>query len=129
MTIRLSLNICQRLMIDTIQVIYYEACKSSSGSYLCGGTPLMFVLASSIFIFILILFFISIFTTFHCDIFLTGHSHREEYVQDDGGLMFRGVYNRIKPTPWNYAQYEKDILECALYLVREIGKVFNLKDR
>lgn len=52
-----------------------------------------------------------------------GHSHREEYIQEDGGLMFRGVYNRIKPTPWNYAQYERDVLECALYLVREIGKV------
>ncbi|XP_072936841.1 annulin-like isoform X2 [Epargyreus clarus] len=56
-------------------------------------------------------------------VYMPGHSHREEYVQEDGGLMFRGVYNRIKPTPWNYAQYEKDILECALYLVREIGKV------
>ncbi|XP_034826391.1 annulin-like isoform X2 [Maniola hyperantus] len=56
-------------------------------------------------------------------VYMPGHSHREEYVQDDGGLMFRGVYNRIKPTPWNYAQYEKDILECALYLVREVGKV------
>ncbi|KAG7311372.1 hypothetical protein JYU34_002411 [Plutella xylostella] len=56
-------------------------------------------------------------------VYMPGHSHREEYVQEDGGLMFRGVYNRIKPTPWNYAQYEKDILECSLYLVREIGKV------
>lgn len=45
---------------------------------------------------------------------------------EDGGLMYRGVHNRIKPTPWNYAQYEKDILECALYLVREIGKVLYL---
>ena len=54
----------------------------------------------------------------------SGHSHRDEYILEDGGLMFRGVYNRIKPTPWNYAQYEKDILDCALYLVREIGKVF-----
>ncbi|XP_063376431.1 annulin isoform X1 [Cydia fagiglandana] len=57
------------------------------------------------------------------EVYMPGHSHREEYVQEDGGLMFRGVYNRIKPTPWNYAQYEKDILDCALYLVREIGKV------
>ncbi|XP_028170220.1 annulin-like isoform X2 [Ostrinia furnacalis] len=56
-------------------------------------------------------------------VYMPGHSHREEYVQEDGGLMFRGVYNVIKPTPWNYAQYEKDILECALYLVSEIGKV------
>ncbi|XP_013182952.2 annulin isoform X1 [Amyelois transitella] len=56
-------------------------------------------------------------------VYMPGHSHREEYIQEDGGLMFRGVYNRIKPTPWNYAQYEKDILDCSLYLVREIGKV------
>uniref|UniRef100_A0A2A4JKA1 protein-glutamine gamma-glutamyltransferase n=1 Tax=Heliothis virescens TaxID=7102 RepID=A0A2A4JKA1_HELVI len=56
-------------------------------------------------------------------VYMPGHSHRDEYVLEDGGLMFRGVYNRIKPTPWNYAQYEKDILDCALYLVREIGKV------
>ncbi|OWR44550.1 putative annulin [Danaus plexippus plexippus] len=56
-------------------------------------------------------------------VYMPGHSHREEYVQEDGGLVFRGVYNRIKPAPWNYAQYEKDILECALYLIREVGKV------
>ncbi|XP_068621101.1 annulin-like isoform X2 [Battus philenor] len=56
-------------------------------------------------------------------VYMPGHSHREEYVQEDGGLMYRGVYNRIKPSPWNYAQYEKDILDCALYLVREVGKV------
>lgn len=52
-----------------------------------------------------------------------GSSHRDEFVLADGGLMYRGVYNVIKPAPWNYAQYEKDILECALYLVREVGKV------
>lgn len=46
-------------------------------------------------------------------------------MQEDGGLMFRGVYNIIKPMAWNYAQYEKDILECAFYLVREVGKVRN----
>ncbi|RVE54165.1 hypothetical protein evm_001288 [Chilo suppressalis] len=56
-------------------------------------------------------------------VYMPGHSHREEYVQEDGGLMFRGVVNVIKPTPWNYAQYEKDVLECALYLVKEVGKV------
>ncbi|CAB3230840.1 unnamed protein product [Arctia plantaginis] len=56
-------------------------------------------------------------------VYMPGHSHREEYVLADGGLMYRGVYNRIKPSPWNYAQYEKDILDCALYLVRKVGKV------
>ncbi|CAG4998459.1 unnamed protein product [Parnassius apollo] len=56
-------------------------------------------------------------------VYMPGHNHRDEYVLEDGGLMYRGVYNRIKPTPWNYAQYEKDVLDCALYLVREVGKV------
>lgn len=37
--------------------------------------------------------------------------------------MFRGVHNRIKLTPWNYAQYEKYVLESALYLVKAIGEV------
>ncbi|KAI5632166.1 transglutaminase family domain-containing protein [Phthorimaea operculella] len=56
-------------------------------------------------------------------VYMPGHSHRDEYVLESGGLMFRGVYNRIKPMPWNYAQYEKNILECALYLVSVVGKV------
>ncbi|XP_075992470.1 annulin-like isoform X2 [Anticarsia gemmatalis] len=56
-------------------------------------------------------------------VYMPEQSHREEYVLEDGGLMFRGVYNRIKPSPWNYAQYDRDILDCALYLVSEIGKV------
>lgn len=56
-------------------------------------------------------------------VYMPGYAHREEYVLADGGLMYRGVHNVIKPTPWNYAQYEKDILECALYLIREVGKV------
>ncbi|XP_049869719.1 annulin isoform X2 [Pectinophora gossypiella] len=55
-------------------------------------------------------------------VYLRDQREREEYVLEDGGLMFRGVYNRIKPMAWNYAQYEKDILECALYLVRDVGK-------
>lgn len=59
----------------------------------------------------------------HVLVHVVGHSQREEYVLADGGLMYRGVYNRIKPSPWNYAQYEKDILDCALYLVRNVGKV------
>lgn len=56
-------------------------------------------------------------------VYMPGESHRDEYVLEQGGLMFRGVYNIIKPTPWNYAQFEKDVLDCALYLVREVGKV------
>lgn len=41
----------------------------------------------------------------------------------DTGLIWRGSYNRQRPSIWKYAQYEKDILDCSLYLVSEIGKV------
>ncbi|XP_050560187.1 annulin isoform X3 [Spodoptera frugiperda] len=56
-------------------------------------------------------------------VYMPSQSHRDEFVLEDGGLIYRGVYNRIKPCPWYYGQHEKDILDCALYLVREIGKV------
>lgn len=54
---------------------------------------------------------------------IIGSSQREEYVLNDGGLLYRGVYNRIKPVPWSYSQFEKDILECTFFVIQEIGKV------
>ncbi|XP_045490802.1 annulin isoform X1 [Colias croceus] len=56
-------------------------------------------------------------------VYMPGKSHREEYVEEESGLMFRGVYNRVKPSPWKYAQYEKDVLECALYIVRNVSQL------
>lgn len=56
-------------------------------------------------------------------VYMPVESHRNEYVLEDAGLMYRGVYNRVKPSPWYYAQYEADILDCALYLVKQVGKV------
>lgn len=48
---------------------------------------------------------------------------REESVQNDVGLIWRGTSNRLRPCIWKYAQYEKHILECSLYVIRNIGKV------
>lgn len=44
-------------------------------------------------------------------------------MENDGGLLFRGVYNRIKPVPWSYAQYDKDVLDCAFFVIAEVEKV------
>lgn len=54
---------------------------------------------------------------------IIGEDLREEYIMLDTGLIWRGSYNRQRPSIWKYAQYEKDILDCSLYLVSEIGKV------
>ncbi|XP_077297889.1 annulin-like [Arctopsyche grandis] len=56
-------------------------------------------------------------------VFIEGEELREEYVLLDTGLIWRGSYNRLRPSIWKYAQYEKDILDCSLYLISEIGKV------
>lgn len=48
---------------------------------------------------------------------------RQEYVELDTGLIWRGSYNRMRPCIWNYAQFEKDILDCTLYLMTKIGRV------
>ncbi|XP_026726770.1 annulin-like [Trichoplusia ni] len=57
------------------------------------------------------------------NVYMPGDGHRDEYVLDDAGLIFKGVYNNFKSLPWYFAQYEKDVLDCALYLVKRIGKV------
>ncbi|KAE8736894.1 hypothetical protein FOCC_FOCC017650 [Frankliniella occidentalis] len=41
----------------------------------------------------------------------------------DSGLIYRGSYNRIRPTVWKFAQFERDILECTLYLAASVGRL------
>lgn len=55
--------------------------------------------------------------------FLEGESLRTEYVLSDTGLIWRGTANRLRPSIWKYAQFEKDVLECSLYLISRVGKV------
>lgn len=48
---------------------------------------------------------------------------KQEYVMADSGLIWRGSHNRMRPCPWNFAQFEKDVLECSIYLLSNIGKL------
>lgn len=56
-------------------------------------------------------------------VFLKSAEWRDEAVLNDVGLIWRGTYNRLRPVIWKYDQYEKDVLDCSLYLVHMIGKV------
>lgn len=56
-------------------------------------------------------------------VFLEGDDPLREYVLADTGLIWRGSYNRLRPCVWKYAQFEKDILDCSLYLVSHVGKL------
>ena len=55
--------------------------------------------------------------------FLNDEKKRKEYIMADSGLIWRGSHNRMRPCPWNFAQFEKDILECCVYLLSGIGKL------
>ncbi|VEN38690.1 unnamed protein product [Callosobruchus maculatus] len=56
-------------------------------------------------------------------VYMKSDEWKEEAVLNESGMMWRGTYNRVKPVIWKYDQFEKDILDCSLYLVREIGNV------
>ncbi|XP_012267680.2 annulin isoform X2 [Athalia rosae] len=56
-------------------------------------------------------------------VFLGDEDARQEYVLADAGLMWRGSYNRQRPVIWKYSQFEKDILDCAVYLITDTAKV------
>lgn len=56
-------------------------------------------------------------------VYMKSEEWREECVLHDTGLIWRGSYNRLRPTVWKYAQFEKDILECSLLLINSVGKV------
>lgn len=56
-------------------------------------------------------------------VFLKSAEWRDEAVLNDVGLIWRGTHNRLRPVIWKYDQYEKNVLDCSLYLVHLIGKV------
>ncbi|XP_076166822.1 transglutaminase isoform X2 [Ptiloglossa arizonensis] len=56
-------------------------------------------------------------------VYMEEEDQRQEYVLAEDGLIWRGSYNRMRPAVWKYAQFERDILDCALHLMIEVGKV------
>ncbi|XP_072267856.1 coagulation factor XIII A chain isoform X2 [Pyxicephalus adspersus] len=41
----------------------------------------------------------------------------EEYVMNDVGVVFQGELNNIKTRPWEYGQFEEQILDACLFLM------------
>ncbi|KOX78769.1 Annulin [Melipona quadrifasciata] len=56
-------------------------------------------------------------------VYMEEEDKRQEYVMAEDGLIWRGSYNRLRPTVWKYSQFERDILDCALHLMIQVGKV------
>lgn len=56
-------------------------------------------------------------------VYMENEEWKKEYIMADSGLIWRGSHNRMRPCAWNFAQFEKDILECSIYLLSNVGKL------
>ncbi|XP_014247950.1 annulin-like [Cimex lectularius] len=55
--------------------------------------------------------------------FVPDPKSRFEYIIKDVGVIFRGIHNSITKVFWKYSQYEEQVLEFAVDLVQNIGKL------
>ncbi|KAK8749209.1 hypothetical protein OTU49_015733 [Cherax quadricarinatus] len=56
-------------------------------------------------------------------VYLEDEAESQEYVLNDSGLIWRGTTSRLRPCPWNFAQFEEHILECVLYMLTTVCKM------
>ncbi|XP_055916971.1 annulin isoform X2 [Eupeodes corollae] len=56
-------------------------------------------------------------------VFLDNREERKEYLLNDTTLIWRGSYNRMRPSVWKIGQFERYILECSIKLIATVGKV------
>ncbi|XP_042328168.1 protein-glutamine gamma-glutamyltransferase 4-like [Sceloporus undulatus] len=50
-------------------------------------------------------------------VFMPDDDERTEYVMNDTGYIYVGSTKNIRGRPWNFGQFEKDILDCCMYLL------------
>ncbi|XP_004398275.1 PREDICTED: protein-glutamine gamma-glutamyltransferase E [Odobenus rosmarus divergens] len=50
-------------------------------------------------------------------VFMSNHAEREEYVQEDAGIIYVGNMNRIGMVGWNFGQFEQGILNICLSIL------------
>ncbi|KAM5240567.1 protein-glutamine gamma-glutamyltransferase 5 isoform 1-T1 [Hipposideros larvatus] len=50
-------------------------------------------------------------------VYLDSEPQRQEYVMNDYGFIYQGNKNWIRPCPWNYGQFEENIIEICLELL------------
>ncbi|XP_053450449.1 protein-glutamine gamma-glutamyltransferase 5 [Nycticebus coucang] len=50
-------------------------------------------------------------------VYLDSEPQRQEYVMNDYGFIYQGNKNWIRPCPWNYGQFEENIIDICLKLL------------
>ncbi|XP_077125216.1 protein-glutamine gamma-glutamyltransferase 4 [Ranitomeya variabilis] len=55
------------------------------------------------------------------NVYMPNEDERKEYVLNDTGYIYVGSQNNIKARPWNFGQYEEDVLDCCFFLLDRSG--------
>ncbi|XP_074067289.1 protein-glutamine gamma-glutamyltransferase E [Macrotis lagotis] len=50
-------------------------------------------------------------------VFMMNNAERQEYVEEDAGILYVGSTNRISMVGWNFGQFEDDILNITLMIL------------
>lgn len=56
-------------------------------------------------------------------VYMANRDERKEYVMHDTTLIWRGSYNRLRPSVWKLGQFERHVLECSIKLIGTVGRV------
>ncbi|KAI1284879.1 Annulin [Halotydeus destructor] len=56
-------------------------------------------------------------------VYVKDEKWRKEFVLNDTGIIWRGVHNVLRPTPWNYSQFEDEVLECCVFAISHLGRL------
>nr|XP_056700936.1 protein-glutamine gamma-glutamyltransferase 5-like [Euleptes europaea] len=51
------------------------------------------------------------------DVYLASEPERQEYVMNEDGIIYQGNKDWILPSPWNYGQFEEDVVDICLKLL------------
>ncbi|XP_027725824.1 protein-glutamine gamma-glutamyltransferase 5 isoform X2 [Vombatus ursinus] len=51
------------------------------------------------------------------EVYLESEPQRQEYIMNDYGFIYQGNKNWIRPCPWNYGQFEENIIDICLKLL------------
>ncbi|XP_020864933.1 protein-glutamine gamma-glutamyltransferase 5 [Phascolarctos cinereus] len=53
------------------------------------------------------------------EVYLESEPQRQEYIMNDHGFIYQGNKNWIRPCPWNYGQFEENIIDICLKLLEK----------
>ncbi|NWI39251.1 EPB42 protein, partial [Picathartes gymnocephalus] len=62
------------------------------------------------------------------EVFLANEAQRQEYILNQDGIIYQGTENAILPQPWDFSQFEEDMIDICFILLAQWEKFQREKD-